>query len=294
MSPSGPPNPDHVRVGARLLEGWGLRVELAPHALGRLGYVSGSDEERLLDLQRALDDPDCKGVLCTRGGYGSDRIVDRLDLSRVRAAPKVFVGFSDITALHLRLVREVGLVTFYGPPMAWDTSRNGPLAEASLRRLVRGGPPGLPLVFTPRPDEPTGVLTAGSTAEGVLVGGNLTIIAASIGTQSQPALAGRILFLEDVGEEPYRVDRMLTHLERSGVLSEVAGVLLGQFTSCKGNGDEPTVVDVLGEHLGRLDVPVLGGLAVGHACEQETLPLGLPVRIDGQRRTVTCLTEPTV
>jgi len=287
VSPAGPARPDRVRRGRELLESWGLRVEIAAHVRRSTGYLSGSDEQRLVDLNAALRDPGVRAVFCTRGGYGSQRIVDGLDLDAVRADPKVVVGFSDITALHLALWRRAGLATFYGPGLAWDDARLDAASAASLRGAITGTGETL---ISRDPEESTATIRLGSRwAEGLLLGGNLSMLAASIGTPDTPHLAGCLLLLEDVGEAPYRVDRMLTQLLRAGVLAGITGVALGQFVDCTGPPGEPNVVDVLRERLAPLSVPVVGGLPIGHGPGQLTVPLGVPARLDPGARTLRLL-----
>jgi muramoyltetrapeptide carboxypeptidase len=283
VSPSGPTRPERVARGIALLSGWGLRVRTAAHTFDRTGYFAGGDEHRLADLNAALRDPEVRGIVCTRGGYGAQRIVDGLDLDAVRADPKVLVGFSDITALQLALFQGAGLATVHGPGAAWLDERTPQVSAASLRAAVMTA---RPVVIAADPAEATAAATVPGHAEGVLLGGNLSLLAASIGTRDLPALHGVILLIEEVGEPPYKVDRMLTHLSRAGLLEQVAGVALGQFTDCT-DGLPVSIVDVLVERLGGLGVPVLGGLPVGHGYGQLTVPLGVPARLDARAGTLT-------
>lgn len=274
VSPSGPVDPGPLARGITLLTGWGLRVEVAPHALDRKGYLAGTDADRLADLNAALADPLVRGVICSRGGYGAQRIVDRLDLAAVRADPKVVVGFSDITALQLALWRGAGLPTLHGPGVAWGDERTPAESAESLRSAVMSTTP---------------VLLKGETADGpavrgTLLGGNLSLLAASMGTKDQPDLRGGILLLEEVNEAPYRIDRMLTHLQRAGLFEGMVGIALGQFTRC---GSEDAVDDVLRERLDALGVPILGGLPIGHGYKQLTVPLGTDAVLDAAAGTLT-------
>jgi muramoyltetrapeptide carboxypeptidase len=283
VSPSGPTRPERVERGIELLTEWGLRVVLAPHVFERSGYLAGPDEVRLADLNLALADPSVRGVLCTRGGYGTQRVVDGLDLAAVRRDPKVVLGFSDITALQLTLWRGARLATVHGPGAAWVAERTGAVSAESLRAAMMSPEP---VVLKADPDGDAGPVRLGAVANGTLLGGNLSLLAASVGTADQPDLRGAILLLEEIGEPPYKVDRMLLHLRRAGVLDGVAGVALGHFTDCA--DDWPTsIVDVLGEHLGRLGVPVLGGLPIGHGQDQLTVALGVPATMDVTAATLT-------
>jgi muramoyltetrapeptide carboxypeptidase len=277
VSPAGPTGPERVARGIELLTGWGLRVDAAPNAYARHGYLAGGDEARLADLNTALRDPAVRGIICTRGGYGAQRIVDGLDLAAVRTDPKLVVGFSDITALQLALWRGARLATVHGPGAAWLAERTGPASAESLRRAVMTADP---VVVRADEDEETfAVRVPGAPVSGTLLGGNLCLLASTVGTVDMPVLREAILLLEDVDEPPYKVDRMLLHLRRSGVLNGLAGVAVGQFTRC--TDDWPTsIVDVLTEHLSRLDVPVLGGLPIGHGRDQRSVPIGVPAVLD--------------
>jgi muramoyltetrapeptide carboxypeptidase len=288
VSPSGPTRAERVQRGIELLTGWGLRVSVGPNAYERAGYLAGSDEQRLADLNLALADPAVRGVLCTRGGYGAQRVVDGLDLAAVRRDPKVVAGFSDITALQLALWRGARLATVHGPGAAWADERTGEVSAASLRDALMTTEP---VMLTADAGDESGSVRFGSRASGTLIGGNLSLLAASVGTVDQPDLRAAILLLEEIDEPPYKVDRMLLHLRRAGVLDGVAGVALGHFTNCA-DGWPISIVDVLGEHLGALGVPVLGGLPVGHGRDQLTVALGVPSTMDVGAGTLTV--EPAV
>ena len=283
VSPSGPTRPERVARGIELLTHWGLRVETAPNVYARHGYLAGTDPQRLADLNWALRSASVRGVLTTRGGYGVQRIVDDLDFDAVRDDPKVVVGFSDITALQLALWRGARLATVHGPGAAWLDERTGPESAEALRRALMTAEP---VMVAARDDEETAPVRLAGTAFGPLLGGNLCLLAASVGTPDRPDLRGAVLLLEEVAEPPYKVDRMLVHLRRSGCLDGVAGVAVGQFTEC---ADEwtTTIVDVLREHLGALGVPVLGGLPIGHGRDQLTVPIGVPATLDATAGTLT-------
>jgi muramoyltetrapeptide carboxypeptidase len=283
VSPAGPVDLERVDRGVALLAGWGLRARVAPHALDRAGYLAGNDPHRLADLQLGLTDPAVRAIFCTRGGFGTQRIADGIDMAAVRRDPKVVVGFSDITALQLALWRGARLATVYGPGAAWLDDRTPHESAESLRSAVMTTEP---VVLKRDPAEPTAAVGVPGTTHGTLLGGNLCLLAASAGTPDQPDLAGAILLLEEVAEAPYRIDRMLTQLRRAGLLGRVAGIALGQFVEC---GD---AVEVLAERLGDLGVPVLGGLPVGHGVGQLTVPVGVPATLDVAAGTLTV--EPAV
>ncbi|MEV4625554.1 LD-carboxypeptidase [Micromonospora sp. NPDC049523] len=283
VSPSGPTKPERVARGLELLTGWGLRPVLAPNAYARQGYLAGSDELRAADMNAAFADPDVRGVLCTRGGYGAQRMVDAIDMAAVRADPKVVAGFSDITALQFALWRGARLATVHGPGAAWLDQRTPAVSAESLRRALMTTEPA---TVTRLPTEETAPVLVPGTATGPLIGGNLCLVLASLGTRDMPDLTGAILLIEDVEEPPYKVDRMLTQLRRTGVLDGVAGVAVGQFTNCADDW-AVSVADVIAERLGDLGVPVLGGLPIGHGHGQLTVPVGTPATLDTTAGTLT-------
>ncbi|WP_091615822.1 S66 peptidase family protein [Micromonospora mirobrigensis] len=283
VSPSGPTTPELVARGVELLTGWGLRPVLGPNAYARHGYLAGDDVLRAADLNAAFADPEIRGVICTRGGYGAQRVVDLIDMAAVRSDPKVVAGFSDITALQFALWRGARLAGVHGPGAAWRDERL-PLAsvESMHAALMTPAPVTVAAVAA---EESFGVRVPGR-AEGVLLGGNLCLITASIGTADMPDLTGAVLLVEEVQEPPYKIDRMLTHLRRAGALDGLAGVAVGQFTDCA-DGWDTTVVDVLTDRLGDLGVPVLGGLPIGHGPGQLTVPVGTPAVLDATAGTLT-------
>ncbi|WP_422736186.1 S66 peptidase family protein [Micromonospora sp. WMMD729] len=283
VSPSGPTSPERVARGVELLTGWGLRPIPAPNAYARHGYLAGTDDLRAADLNAAFADPAIRGVICTRGGYGAQRIVDAIDMAAVRRDPKVVAGFSDITALQLALWRGARLAGVHGPGAAWRDERTPLRSAESLHAALMTTEP---VTVEAVPTEETFDVRVPGRATGTLLGGNLCLIAASIGTPDLPDLTGAVLLIEDVQEPPYKVDRMLTHLRRAGALDGLAGVAVGQFTDC-GDGWDTTIVDVLTERLGDLGVPVLGGLPIGHGQDQLTVPVGTEALLDTETNTLT-------
>ncbi|MFK3981977.1 LD-carboxypeptidase [Micromonospora sp. NPDC050397] len=283
VSPSGPTNPERMVRGLELLAGWGLRPVLAPHAYARQGYLAGSDESRAADINAAFADPEVRGIVCTRGGYGAQRMVDAIDMAAVRADPKVVAGFSDITALQLALWRGARLASVHGPGAAWLDQRTPENSAESLRRALMTTEPA---TLSRLPEEETASVVVPGVASGPLIGGNLCLVVATLGTPDMPDLTGAILLIEDVGEPPYKVDRMLTQLRRTGVLAGVAGVAVGQFTDCA-DGWAVSVADVIAERLGDLGVPVLGGLPIGHGHGQLTVAVGTSATLDATAGTLT-------
>ena len=276
VAPSG--QPDHrLSRGVAILRGFGLVVEVGEHVRDKFGYLAGTDADRLADLNAAFRDPGIKGVFAARGGYGTQRIIDGFDLAAVRRDPRVFVGFSDLTTLIGRMWEQTGLVSFYGPMIAWGDSRTGPDSIESLRRAVMTTEE---LVFVRDPAEPSAAVEVPGTATGPLLGGNLSMLQSSIGTPDLPDLTGAILLFEDTGEEPYCYDRMLTQLRRVGALDRIAGVAIGQFTDAAGNPGQWEAPAAVRDRLADLGVPVLGGLRIGHGNGQLTVPIGVPATLD--------------
>lgn len=288
VAPSGPVPEERLRAGLDVLRGWDLDPVVAPHVLdrhGRFGYLAGSDADRAADLQSAWCDPDVDAVICARGGYGVQRMVDALDWEAMRAAgPKVFVGFSDITSLHEAFAVRLGLVTLHGPMAAGLDFVKSTRAQDHLRATLLA--PG-----TVRTIASDGTALVPGRARGVTLGGCLSLLASDLGTpHARPSARGGLLCLEDVGEETYRLDRYLTQLLRAGWLDGVAGLLLGSWAQC-----EPYdgVRALLADRLGGLGVPVAEQFGFGHCDDALTVPFGVAAELDADAGTLT-LDEPAL
>ncbi|WP_077799344.1 LD-carboxypeptidase [Streptomyces sp. JHA26] len=289
VAPSGPVPEERLQAGLDVLRGWDLDPVVAPHVLDRhatFDYLAGADADRAADLQAAWCDPAVDAVLCARGGYGVQRMIDLLDWEAMRAAgPKVFVGFSDITALHEAFARRLGLVTLHGPMAAGVDFLKNARAQDHLKATLFA------------PETVRVIASGGSTpmvpgrARGVTLGGCLALLAAELGTpHARPSARGGLLCLEDVGEEPYRIDRYLTQLLRAGWLDGVAGVLLGSWEQCE--PAEP-LRPLLADRLGGLGVPVVDGFGFGHCAGALTIPFGAAAELDADAGTLT-LDEPAL
>jgi muramoyltetrapeptide carboxypeptidase len=269
VAPSGPADPARLERGCDVLRGLGLEVTVGKHALDRdpagLTYLAGSDADRAADLQAAWCDPRIAAVFCARGGYGAARILDHLDWDALAGAtPKLLHGSSDITALHATFGRRLSVPSSYGPMFSF-------LADGDAEALahLRDG-----LFGTGTTVEGTHALRGGR-ARGVLTGGNLALLVSLLGTPYAPEpAAGRIVFLEDVNEPPYRVDRMLTQLLQAGYFEDVAGIVLGTWTDC---GD---LEAVFADRLTPIGAPILAGVPVGHGPRQLTIRLGATAELD--------------
>jgi len=299
VAPAGPLlEQDDLARGQELCRALGFEPLLMPGAGRRHGYLAGTDEERLRDLNAALRDPAIDAIWCLRGGYGVTRILDRVDYRALAARPRPVIGYSDITALLAAIRQETGLVCFHGP-----TARSGltPFSRRHFERILQhdSAPGRLDRLPPPEgvlvPRQSRIVSLRAGVAEGPLAGGNLTLLQCLTGTKYFPDLEGAILFLEDVGEDLYRVDRMLAHLRLAGVLAEVAGVIVGQFTEMKrGMQDGALGFDeVLATYLLPLGVPVAYGFPIGHLDDQWTMPVGVKARLDASNGEVHIL-DPAV
>ncbi|CAN5248533.1 LD-carboxypeptidase [soil metagenome] len=284
VAPAGPVLPGRLEEGLAVLSGWGLDVQVGAHVRGvhpSVGYLAAPDQDRAADFQAAWCDPQVQAVICARGGYGGHRMVDLLDWDAIAAAgPKVLVGFSDVTALHQAFARRLGWATVHGPVVTSLGVGDDPSRE-HLRRVLFD--PERALTLTP---DPVDVLVGGR-AEGVLVGGNLALLAATLGTTDVMSAAGSIAVLEDVAEETYELDRLVTQLMRSGWFVGCRGVVLGDFT---GGGDASAVLSMFAERLGPLGVPVLAGAPIGHVERNLSVPLGVPVVLEAPSQGAGTLT----
>ncbi|MEV4428541.1 S66 peptidase family protein [Streptomyces sp. R-07] len=283
VAPSGPVPEERLAAGLDVLRGWGLEPVVAPHVLDAhptLGYLAGADRARARDLTEAWCDPSVSAVLCARGGFGAQRMVDLVDWAAIRAAgPKAFVGYSDVTALHEAFAVRAGFATLHGPMVAAGTFLSDPRTQESLRATL----------FEPKTVLTLGLETARTLvpgrARGVTLGGCVSLLAADLGTpHGRPSARGGLLLLEDVGEEPYRLDRILTQLLRSGWLDGVAGIGLGSWAEC---GPYEEVRALLADRLGGLGVPVVEEMGFGHSTTALTLPLGVPAALDADTGTLT-------
>ena len=289
VSPASTPSAqEKVDRGVRYLEGIGYRVKIGRHVMAQYGYLAGTDEERVSDLNDMLRDPAVKAVFALRGGYGTPRILDLLDYRAARRDPKILVGYSDITGLQLAFLQKTGLVTFSGPMVAVEMGDHiNPYTEENFWRVVTSAS----RVGTLRnpDDEPLVAYNKGG-ASGILIGGNFSLLASLIGTPYLPNLRKAILVLEDVDEAPHRVDRMFAQLRHAGVLKNIAGLVLGTFTDCvPSDPSKPhlTIEQVLQETVSAVDCPVLTNLQYGHIAKKLTIPFGVRATLDTRTRSLT-------
>jgi len=289
VAPAGPiKKRDALERGIAAMEKMGFRVQFNDRIFQSSRYLAGDDSSRAEELMRAFEDPSVQAIISVRGGYGCSRLIPLLVEKRLRSHPKIFMGFSDLTTLHLFFRRRFGWITFHGPMAA--SSALGSINPDHEKHL-------LSLWTNPeyRPSFNFSQLETWipGTAEGILTGGCLSIIAASIGTPYEIKTEGKILFLEDQGEPPYRLDRMLTHLYQANKLQSVAGLLLGKFGDCEPTEGGYTATDTLKEILSKLNVPTIANFPAGHESDNWTLPLGAKAKIDADARAIS-LVDPAV
>jgi muramoyltetrapeptide carboxypeptidase len=282
-----------VEEGVARLERAGFRVVLAPHAREFRGYLAGSPADRASDLHELWADPGVDAVLQLRGGYGSAQLLPLLDWELARARPKPLVGFSDTTALHVALRQEAGLVTFWGPTLT--RLRSGTeYTWASFRGALDAG--AAPRRVDPDPDAPPVRTLVPGVVEGPLVGGTTSLLVAGLGTPWEVDTAGCVLLLEDVGEEPYEVDRDLVQLAQAGKLEGAAGIVVGEHSAIAPRRHEPafeghtlSLEEIVADHVVPARRPAIHGLPLGHGRHLATVPLGVPARLDAVAGSLTML-----
>jgi len=305
VAPAGPLQRERVELACQRLKNLGFQVSVPSHLYRQRGYLAGTDQERADELMAAFLDPRVKAIFPGTGGYGITRIVDRLDYEAIRRHPKILLGFSDITGLHLAIHKKTGLVTFHGPNMMWglgnEEGQDPFAAKYQWRALLEKeyltdegeySDPGY-VYEIPAETTPIEVLTPG-IARGRLTGGNLSLISPLIGTEHEIETDGRILFIEDVHEEPYRIDRYLSHLRLAGKLDRLAGVIIGVFSHCEpaDPASSLSLEEVFRDYFADLGVPVIMNYPVGHIRANATLPIGVLAELDTSKKQLRLLENP--
>lgn len=285
VSPASPLTPEKCDFIIRLLQDFGYRTKTYPHTFDFTDYLAGTDEDRAAEFQAAFDDPETVAVLCTRGGYGCARIVDRIDWDRVAASRKGLFGFSDITTFHLALQRR-GVASVHSPMALTLSYPRADYVYDSFRGVLAGD-------LRAPDDAPPARTIVGGAAEGVTVGGCLCLLTDSIATKNPLSAEGRILLIEDVDEHPHRVDAMLTHLINAGIAQSAAGFVIGEMTRSDERVDEGIGArpwrDIVIDRLAPLGKPMVIEFPFGHVKGMLTLPLGLRARLDADAGTLTYL-----
>lgn len=290
ISPASYPQLEKVERAIAALEGQGYRVKRGEHLLSRMApYFAGSSEERLADLHAAFADPEVAAIICSRGGYGSNYLLEGLDLDLVRANPKPLLGYSDLTTLQTWLLDQVGLVGFQGPMLSGDFARENGVDLGILNNILMGER------VTYKASEGLRTLHPGR-GSGVLYGGCLSILVAAMGTRYAPQTEGKLLFLEDVAAKPYQVDRMLRQMLLGGKLDRVTGIVFGEMLDCVSHSAETKLLeDVILRVLKDLNVPIAIGLCSGHVSHANvTLPLGIQAELNLEGEPLLQMQEPAV
>jgi muramoyltetrapeptide carboxypeptidase len=275
---SAPADEARLTAGLKRLQDLGFQIELARSAFSPHGYLAGDDEERASAFNGMLNRTDLSAIFAARGGYGCLRLLDHIDFEAARAHPKILVGYSDITALHLAMFERAGWLGLSGPMIATDWPDIGMASEQLFWDLAAAGWSGELL----GPDRQRLLGRRSGTAEGSLVGGNLATITALVGSRYMPAMEGAILFIEDVNEPPYRIDAYLAHLKLSGVLGKLGGLVVGQFTGWEPEEGKPSLTyeEVIDHYTQHVHGPVASGLVYGHIPVKNTMPVGVRALLD--------------
>lgn len=292
IAPASPPAPEKFEKTFANLAMLGFKMKLGTSVYAKNGHLAGTDAERLADLHQAFADPETDAIWCVRGGYGCTRLLDNVDYDLIRRHPKPFIGYSDVTALHLAIHAKTGLITFHGPVGASDFPEDtlryfrSVLMEAEAPIVIAAPKPGEMLdgeAFSPFVIHP-------GTATGVLTGGNLALLSALTGTAYLPSFKNKLVFIEDISEQPYRIDRMLTQLLMATDLKLASGIVLGVFNDCQPKGDASmSLRETLQDRLGGLGIPVQYGIPFGHVAHMATLPYGIQAELDTNYQTLRLL-----
>lgn len=284
IAPSSNADEDKIQKAHKNLESLGLIVEEGKYLREKNGFIGGTDGERVEEIHTMFRRKDIDAVWCVRGGYGATRLLPMLDYDLIRNHPKVFVGYSDITALHQAFLTQAGLVSYHGPV---GSSEFSPYSLGCIQAALMGNDTRYEVTPAMQPakgEESFQILHSGR-ATGQLVGGNLTLLASMCGTRYLPDFTGKIVFIEDIGEASYRIDRMLVQLIQAARLNQAAGLIFGNFTNCdppEGSADQ-TVQEVIKDHFLAYDIPIVTGYSIGHIDQNATLAVGMTASLDADR-----------
>ncbi len=286
VSPSSLPSDlSRINKGVEYLEKNGFKVKIGKNVGKFRGYLAGTDEERLSDLHEMFSDKEVKAIFSVRGGYGAGRLLEKIDYNLIKKNPKIFVGYSDITALQMAIFSKTGLITFAGPMLAVDFGRDeiNSFAEENFWKMLTSNKKVGKII---NPDhEKLFVLNKGR-GEGKLIGGNLAVLVSLLGSNYIPSFKDSILFIEEIGEAPYRVDRMLNQLKTAGIFKAIKGVILGRFVDCYETDSDKrslTLNEVIGDYFNEMNIPVIYNFIHGHVDNTLTVPIGAHSKINATR-----------
>ncbi|GIN66145.1 MULTISPECIES: S66 peptidase family protein [Bacillus] len=290
IAPASPPVAEKLDAAVQYLKKLGLRVKIGRASGKKHGYLAGTDEERLRDFHDMFQDPSVKAVICACGGYGTGRIAEKIDFDVIKSHPKIFWGYSDITFLHMAIQKRTNLITFHGPMLSSDIGKEDvhPLTKQSFQQLFQK------MTLTLTEDvSPLEAVVKGK-AKGELIGGNLALLVTTLGTPFEIDTRGKLLFIEDIDEEPYKIDRMLNHLKMAGKLSDAAGILLCDFHDCipKKRSESLTLKEIIEDYIVPESKPALSGFQIGHSSPNIAIPIGAEGMLDTEKKQL--MIEPGV
>lgn len=286
ICPAGFMPAERTEICQEILNRWGYKVRLGKTIGHQFHYFSGTDEERLLDLQNMLDDPEVKAILCARGGYGTSRIIDNVNWKGFKKYPKWIIGYSDVTVLHCHLLRQLKTASLHAPMAGAFADAGG---EDLFNSTLKGALAGKKLSYKTQPH----TKNKEGKCTGILIGGNLSLIAHLIGSASFPNMKGGILFIEDIGEYLYSIDRMLLQLERAGIFEKIAGLVIGGFTDLKDTVIPfgKNITEIIFERIGKYNIPTVWDFPVSHSEKNVALRVGMQhtLLVNKNGGTLTCL-----
>jgi len=286
VAPSSPSyEEERIEIGKRNLEKMGFKVKMGKSCYSKYGYLSGRDDIRADDINEMFSDDEVDGIICLRGGYGTPRILDKINYENIKRNPKVFIGYSDITAIHIAINKLCNLVTFHGPMVTEMNDKFDGFSKESLLKAIMESSMERKII------NPIGERIEtiyNGCAEGIIVGGNLSLIVSTIGSPYEIDTKGKVLFIEEINEEPYKVDRMLTQLKISGKLQEASGIILGDWNKCVPEKPERSLelLQVFEDIIIPLKKPTIYNLQSGHCKPMITLPMGVRVFMDAGKGVV--------
>lgn len=286
LGASSPTPPERIEPAIKAIENLGFKVIAGESCYASHGFLSGNDELRARDINNMFMNPDITGIFCIRGGYGVARLLDLIDFDMIKSNPKVFIGYSDVTALHIAINQACNLVTFHGPMPSTELYKD--VDSYTMEYYFNNIFTDKPLGLIQNPEGMKMKTLVDGYCEGTITGGNLSLVVSSIGTKYEIDTREKILFLEEVDEEPYRVDRMLLQLRQSGKLDSAAGIILGYFTNCIAEEPEKSLnlIEIFEELIVPLKKPTIYDFPCGHDLPTVTLPLGGRVKLDGRTSSV--------
>ncbi|MDA7026173.1 LD-carboxypeptidase [Bacillus sp. CLL-7-23] len=285
IAPASPPVSKKLEIGVKYLKELGLHIKMGRAIWKKHGYLAGSDEERLRDLHDMFQDPSVKAVICACGGYGTARIAQQIDYCLIKDNPKIFWGYSDITFLHTAIQQNTGLITFHGPMLSSDIGSEDvhPRTKHSFQQLFQK----MNLHYTEE-ISPLEIVVPGN-AKGRLIGGNLALLVTTLGTQFEIDTKGKLFFIEDIDEEPYRIDRMLNQLKLAGKFADAAGILLCDFHNClpKKREESLSLKEIIHDHITPFEKPTLSGFKIGHCSPNIAIPIGAEGVLNTEKKQLT-------